>query len=149
MPCTSADPRTAAVVEAYENLQPGSLPVLMACYAEQARFQDPFNDVQGRPAIGRIFEHMFEALTEPRFEVHSSVTEGATAFLTWSFHFRRSPAAAPMCIRGATQLEFDGAGLVTLHRDHWDAAAELYAQLPVLGALMRWLQRRFATPPAG
>jgi hypothetical protein len=31
---------------------------------------------------------------------------------------------------------------VRLHRDYWDAAGELYAQLPLLGALMRWLQRR-------
>jgi len=35
---------------------------------------------------------------------------------------------------------------VTLHRDYWDAANELYAQLPLIGALMRWLRRQLATP---
>jgi len=149
MPCTSADPRTAAVVQAYENLQRSSLPALMERYAESARFQDPFNDVQGRPAIERIFVHMFDALTEPHFDVHAAVTEGPTAFLTWTFHFRRSASAPPMCIHGATQLAFDGHGLVVLHRDYWDAAQELYAQLPILGALVRWLRRRFTTPQAG
>jgi hypothetical protein len=37
---------------------------------------------------------------------------------------------------------FDAQGLVTLHRDYWDAAEELYEKLPVVGALMRWLKRR-------
>jgi len=32
--------------------------------------------------------------------------------------------------------------LVSLHRDYWDAAEELYEQIPVLGGFMRWLKRR-------
>jgi len=45
-------------------------------------------------------------------------------------------------VRGATHLRFDAAGKVVLHRDYWDAAEELYAKLPLLGVLMRGLQRR-------
>ncbi len=45
-------------------------------------------------------------------------------------------------VRGASLLVLDGPGLVTLHRDYWDAAEELYEKLPVVGALMRWLRRR-------
>jgi len=33
-----------------------------------------------------------------------------------------------------------------LHRDYWDAAGELYAKLPLIGAVMRWLRRRAGTP---
>ncbi|MGA0584669.1 MAG: nuclear transport factor 2 family protein, partial [Castellaniella sp.] len=32
-------------------------------------------------------------------------------------------------------------GLVSFHRDYWDAAEELYEKLPVLGRLMRWLRK--------
>jgi hypothetical protein len=32
--------------------------------------------------------------------------------------------------------------LITLHRDYWDAAEELYEKLPVLGGLMRWLKKQ-------
>jgi hypothetical protein len=46
-------------------------------------------------------------------------------------------------VRGATQLAFDPhSGLVVLHRDYWDTGEELYARLPLLGAVMRWLRRR-------
>jgi len=37
---------------------------------------------------------------------------------------------------------FSDAGLVTLHRDYWDAAQELYEKLPVVSSLMRWLRKR-------
>ena len=44
-------------------------------------------------------------------------------------------------MRGASHLRFDASGKVMLHRDYWDAAEELYAKLPLLGAPMRLLQR--------
>jgi hypothetical protein len=33
---------------------------------------------------------------------------------------------------------------VVWHRDYWDAAGELYAKLPLVGPLMRFLARRMA-----
>jgi hypothetical protein len=36
----------------------------------------------------------------------------------------------------------DEAGRITVHRDYWDAAEELYEKLPLVGRLMRWLKRR-------
>ena len=48
----------------------------------------------------------------------------------------------PQTIRGGSHLVFSEDGLVTLHRDYWDAAEELYEKLPVVGSLMRWLKKR-------
>ncbi|MDP3310767.1 MAG: nuclear transport factor 2 family protein, partial [Polaromonas sp.] len=45
-------------------------------------------------------------------------------------------------VRGTSHLKLTGAGLVSYHRDYWDAAEELYEKLPLLGSLMRWLKRR-------
>jgi hypothetical protein len=69
--------------------------------------------------------------------------------LGWEFHLRLR--GAPAVIRGVSHLRFDGAGRVVDHRDYWDAAEELYARLPVLGTLMRWLRERLSarcTKPA-
>ena len=43
-------------------------------------------------------------------------------------------------------VTFAANGKVTLHRDYWDAAEELYARLPVLKWLMRALARQAAAP---
>jgi len=137
-----ADPRTARVVQHFEALTPHTLPALLALYAPEARFKDPFNDVQGLPAMQAIFQHMFDTLEAPRFTVRLAVTEGDDAFLTWDFTFQRRGSSQPWCIHGSTHLHFGPDGRVALHRDYWDAAEELYAKLPLLGALMRWLQRQ-------
>ena len=115
---------------------------LGAIYAVDARFKDPFNEVRGLAAITTIFEHMFEQVDAPRFVVSTQVLQGSQAFITWDFRFRMKRfSKREQCIRGATHIVFDERGAVSVHRDYWDAAEELYEKLPLLGALMRWLKR--------
>ena len=135
---------TDRLAQFYEQITPAHLTQLGAHYASDARFKDPFNEVQGIAAIARIFEHMFANLNQPRFIVTTQVVEGQQAFLTWEFRFgfQRWNTDTEQCIRGATHLRFNLQGLIELHRDYWDAAEELYEKLPAIGALMRWLRRK-------
>lgn len=136
----------ARLVIFYETIGPASLAQLAAIYAPDAAFKDPFNEVRGIAPITAIFRHMYEQVDAPRFVITTCVLHGADAFLTWDFSFTMKRfSKAPQTIRGATHLRFDGAGLVCLHRDYWDAAEELYEKLPLLGGLMRWLKRRAAS----
>lgn len=141
-----SDPRAAvqALARFYEGLSPRDLDRLPAFYAADARFKDPFNEVQGLAAIRGIFSHMFTALHEPRFVVTQQLVDGLQAFLVWEFRFRmrRFDTTTIQVIRGGSHLVLDAQGKVTLHRDYWDAAEELYEKLPGLGALMRWLRRQ-------
>ena len=130
----------ARIVEYFESLTPESVARLGEHYAENAWFKDPFNEVEGLERIQRIFEHMFRRLEAPRFRVTDRIGDAGGAMLAWEFRFRMRGRA--MLIRGATHLRFDGRGKVAYHRDYWDAAEELYARLPLLGGLMRLLQRR-------
>ncbi|CAD5367033.1 Putative transcriptional regulator [Rubrivivax sp. A210] len=137
------DARVRRVIAAYALLSPATLEDVEALYAADARFKDPFNEVQGRTAVRAIFEHMFRQVTAPRFVFHEAVAQGDIAFLSWTLHYRSSARAADEhAIRGSTELRFDAQGLVAWHRDYWDAAEELYEKLPLLGALMRALKRR-------
>jgi hypothetical protein len=54
--------RTDAVVHFFEHLQRSELARLGQIYAPQARFRDPFNEVQGLAQIEAIFEHMYRSL---------------------------------------------------------------------------------------
>jgi steroid Delta-isomerase len=144
MPQTSTHETVQGLVHFFEQLQPQDLTRLPALYAPDARFKDPFNEVQGLPSIERIFAHMFESLDSPHFIVTERIVQNAQCFLVWDFRFRfrRFDTQTWQTVRGGTHLVFNEAGLVTLHRDYWDAAEELYEKLPGVGALMRWLKRR-------
>jgi hypothetical protein len=117
---------------------------LHTLYDAQATFKDPFNEVQGLTEIERIFRHMYVALDQPHFVITGQLVEGVQAFLTWEFKFRfkRFDTTTLQTVRGASHVVFNEQGLVTLHRDYWDAAEELYEKLPVLGGVMRWLKKR-------
>jgi steroid delta-isomerase len=137
------DPRVQRIVDAFERLQPADVQRLGEIYIADARFKDPFNEVQGVPAIQRVFEHMFTALIEPRFVIRDALCEGDQCFLSWDFLFRmRRFNPDEQCIRGATHLRLAADGRIAEHRDYWDAAEELYEKLPAVGTLMRWLKRR-------
>lgn len=136
------DPRTARVAAFFESISPASLGTLPTVYSEQARFKDPFNDVTGLPGIQRVFAHMFETVQNPRFVVHHTMTQGEHAWLTWDFLIDRPDGT--LTVHGATQLTFAPDGRIQLHRDYWDTAEELYAKLPLIGTLVRWLTRKLS-----
>jgi hypothetical protein len=135
------------IVQTFETLSPESVARLNAIYAPDAGFKDPFNDVRGLPEIQRIFAHMFVTLVQPRFVVTQRIAQGQQCVLCWEFHFgfRQTKIGQPQCIFGASHLTLDINGRITMHRDYWDAAEELYEKLPWIGGLMRWLKKRAST----
>ena len=143
----TAEAALERVVVFFEQLQPADVARLADLYTADALFKDPFNEVQGVPAIAGIFTHMFDALDAPRFVITQQVQQGAQCFVTWDFLFAMPQirGGQTITIRGASHMvlrEDHGTWRVAVHRDYWDAAEELYEKLPVLGSLMRWLKRR-------
>ena len=136
----------ARLADYFETMTLESVDRIGDFYAPDARFKDPFNDVRGVPAIRQVFHHMFHQVAQPRFIVTERIAGDSSAVLLWQFHFhaRFGLRERPQIIHGASHLRFDDAGLVVLHRDYWDAAEELYAKLPLVGALMRALAGKLA-----
>lgn len=130
----------------FENLAPADLERIAEVYAPTAYFRDPFNEVRGAAQVRRIFAHMFANLDSCRFEILETVVDDKGAFLTWDMTFRvkRWKRGGVQRIHGATHLRFDPAGRIEYHRDYWDVADELYAKLPLIGPVMRYLKRRLA-----
>ena len=139
----ASDARVQRIIDTFERLQPEDVEKLGEIYSTDARFKDPFNEVQGVPAIQQVFRHMFTALIEPRFVIRDAVCDGDQCFLSWDFLFRmRRLRSDEQCIRGGSHLRLAADGRISEHRDYWDVAEELYEKLPMVGALMRWLKRR-------
>ena len=143
-PLPSVEANVDAIVQFFETLSPQALAQIPRFYAQDAVFKDPFNEVRGLQAIDKIFAHMYVALDKPHFVVQERIVQGSQCFLVWNFkfHFKRFDTTTLQTVRGGSHLKFDTDGRITLHRDYWDAAEELYEKLPVVCHLMRWLKKR-------
>ena len=150
----------------FEALTPQTLATIGDIYANDAHFKDPFNDVVGIDKIRAIYAHMFENLTNPRFEITQVIeqseqdeqsgqdeqSDGPTprsalgkhhAFVAWQFKFEWRGQSFD--VPGGTRFVVNGRGLVIDHVDYWDPAAGIYERLPVIGVVMRKLRQRMAT----
>jgi len=134
----------ARAVAFYESLTSSDVARIGDVYAHDAWFRDPFNEVRGVAAIQRIFADMFEKLADCKFTILATVVDEGGALLTWdmTFRMRAYKPEVVQTIHGASHLKFDAAGRIAYHRDYWDAAEELYAKLPLIGPVMRYLKRR-------
>ncbi len=136
--------KLAPLLDWYSQMSPQTLGQIGQFYAAEARFKDPFNEVQGVTAIEAIFRHMFATTENPRFIIGERIEQGQQAFVTWTFEFNLK--GKPYSVIGGSHLVFNVQGDVTLHRDYWDAAEELLQKLPLIGAPIRWLRKQFKLP---
>lgn len=150
---STCSPVLVSFIDYFETLTPQSLKAIDKFYSKEAHFKDPFNETTGIPALGAVFEDMFEQLHDPVFKVVEVIEQtgdaaerGHQAFLVWDFTFRfksfRSTVAQQ--VRGSSHIVFNSDGKVLHHVDYWDAAGQLYEKIPILGKLMRWLRNRLA-----
>lgn len=140
------DRRVLRVCAFWETLSPTTAASVTEVYSEHTRFRDPFNSLSNATQLEALLTHMFERLHQPRFVVCEVALQADGAVLIWDFHYRVrdwQPQRARL-IHGASHVRFGADGRVVEHRDYWDAAGEVYAQLPVLGSVLRWLRKRLA-----
>lgn len=140
------DPRRP-VLDAYcrlfEALAPDRLDELRALCSPDIRFVDPFQAIAGIDRYVALYAHMFRTVAEPRFAILDSGLGAELGFIRW--RFTGSFRGRDVVIDGMSELRFDPAtARISRHVDHWDAAGQVYARLPLAGALVRGLRRLFA-----
>ena len=123
----------------FEQLSPQTLGQITDLYHPHCYFKDPFNEFYERKSLEKLFADMFVKLDQPRFVISETLSEGHSTFIVWQFHFVLRQRNVQ--INGSSHVKFDEQGLVTFHRDYWDAAEELYEKLPVIGFVMKQLKK--------
>ena len=126
-----------------EGLTADSLDDLRALIAPGVRFADPFNDVTGADAMIAVFRDLFDRLGPVGFTVLDLMHDGDRCMMHWRFTARLR--GRPWSFSGTSVVTFDAGGLVREHVDHWDAAADFYERLPVIGWQLAWIRRRLAS----
>ena len=138
----------ATYADTFANLTPDTMGDLLTLVDNDVLFVDPFNRVTGKKAFTAIFDHMFETCINPRFDIsdiaYSPQHDGQRAYLRWRMSGKIDgwPHKA-LDFEGMTEVHVGDNGLITAHIDHWDSASQLFATLPVIGAVLRPIMKRF------
>ncbi len=140
------DPRRAVLDDycrLFASLAPDRLDELRALCSPDVRFVDPFQEIAGIDRYVALYAHMFRTVADPRFAIADSALGTGLGFVRW--RFTGSFRGRAIAIEGMSELRFDPVtGRIREHVDHWDAAGQVYARLPVAGTLVRGLRRLFA-----
>ncbi|WP_066964892.1 nuclear transport factor 2 family protein [Microbulbifer sp. Q7] len=116
-------------------------------YAENVVFSDPVHRIEGLASMQAYFAGVAQNLRECRFEFDQTLVDGSTVNLWWTMHYRhpRLSGGAPLQLRGASLLSLDlETDRVLTHEDIYDLGAMVYEQVPVLGAVLRYVKRGIA-----
>jgi hypothetical protein len=106
-------------------------------------FCDPFHEAKGREAMKEILAGMFTAFDEPRFKVTDLALGDFQGFIQWHFESGGSGRYA-FSFDGMSAVSFCPDSSIFLHQDYWDAAASIHARLPLVGPLVRLINRTIA-----
>ena len=136
-----------AYADIFGAISPDKLSPLREMLSADVRFTDPFNQLAGPDAFIHVFEHMFEVMTNPHFEILDIAQSAQAGYIKWRMTgdiALKKPIAIDLT--GMSEIHFDENGLVHAHIDHWDSASQLLAHLPLIGGLFRPVMRRFSLP---
>ena len=128
----------------YENLKEGSLDEMEFFYDENAFFKDPFNEIEGRDKLMKIFAHMFETLEKPQFVILDTIENSSCAFLTWDFFLRIKGRG--LKIHGSSHLKFNEENRIVYHRDYWDVGEEILLNVPFIRLMYSYFRKKLALP---
>lgn len=136
---------TTAYAELFGSLTPDRLENLSALLNENIAFTDPFNRIDGPDKFIAVFEHMFEVMKEPRFDIEDVGASKGAGYIKWRMTGRlKKKPDFDVNIVGISEVMFDKDGLLICHIDHWDSATQVLSQIPAAGWFVRKLMRLFA-----
>ena len=129
-------------ISAYENLSINNLDTLKNKFTNDVKFEDPFNKVNGKEAVIKIFSEMFEKIDNPKFQIlelsyAQNFDQKLTVYLKWILNGSLKKNKKSFAIKGVSEVKFNDQGKVVKHIDYWDSMTQLIVHLPYVGGLVK------------
>ena len=129
-------------ISAYESLSINNLDKLKNTFTNDIEFEDPFNKVNGKEAVIKIFSEMFEKIDNPKFQIlelsyAQNFDKKLTVYLKWILNGKFKRNKKSFAIKGVSEVKFNDQGKVEKHIDYWDSMTQLIVHLPYVGSLVK------------
>ena len=135
--------KTRNYVSFFENIKQDTLiEEYQKIFDINAKFKDPFNEVEGLDKIFDIFQDMYLKLDNPRFKVIEVVEQENVAYLKWIFEFNFKKDSVQNSFEGVSRVEFNDKQMAISHVDYWDSSENLYEKIPILSFFIKLVKRK-------
>ncbi|MBQ4875904.1 nuclear transport factor 2 family protein [Pseudoalteromonas luteoviolacea] len=130
-------------VDIYNQLSDKNLNLLKNIYDDCVVFSDPLHKVEGIEALTKYFENLYANVSSISFDIKEHYVVDNKGFLYWEMHFSHSKLnnKKNITVAGHSHLTFKGSKVIN-HRDYFDVGALLYRNIPLLGSVIKTLEKR-------
>ncbi|MEE4166166.1 MAG: nuclear transport factor 2 family protein [Desulfocapsaceae bacterium] len=131
----------------YQELRLDTIETLAEIYSDDIHFIDPAHEIKGLPALRTYFSRLYENINHIHFDFRAPLHIQDTAYVQWcmTFSHPRLKSGREIPVDGASFLKFKADGKVCYHRDYFDLGSMLYQHLPVIGTIVKTINRRLGT----
>lgn len=136
-----ADQLASALV-AINTDNPDALAGLDLLYAEDLRFRDPIQQLNGRAAFFAMNEKLLHRMRALHWEIHHADGDDDHAMLEWTMH-ATTKLGVKLSVDGATVAHARN-GQIIDHRDYWDVGEMFASSVPWGLRLLHVVRRPFA-----
>ena len=134
-------------LEVFNALSSDNLYRLEEIYTSDIRFIDPAHEINGLERLRDYFAKLYANVTSVNFDFHEMVSDGLSGYVQWDMHFAHPKlnGGQQITVPGASFLRFSSSGKVCYHRDYFDLGSMLYQHLPLIGSVVRSINRRLGS----
>jgi len=131
----------------FNALSADNLHRLEEIYTRDIRFVDPAHEITGIDSVRDYFAKLYANVTSVHFDFHEEIMSGQNGYVQWDMHLAhpRLNGGRTVTVPGTSFLRFSTDGKVLYHRDYFDLGAMLYQHLPLLGGIVKSINRRLGS----
>lgn len=130
-------------VDIYQKLNNSNLDLLSEIYCDDIQFSDPMHNINGIVELRKYFANLYSNVTHCQFDITDSFSVANNAFVYWSMHYVHPKLASgnTITVQGHSKLTFNGDKIIE-HRDYFNVGELLYKHIPLLGSVIKLIDKR-------
>ncbi len=134
-------------LDLYRILNRDNVDRIAEIYSADILFIDPAHEIKGLENLLSYFKSLYANVEQIEFDFFDAISENDSGYVRWTMTFShpRLKGGADIVVPGTTHLKFSADGKARYHHDYFDLGRMLYQNIPVLGPLIKTINRRLGT----
>lgn len=137
--------KTEKFIEVYQRLNKDNLFLLNDIYHKDIEFIDPLHQVHGLNDLHHYFSGLYSNVSHCKFEISDVVSTDDSTFLYWNMSYAHPKLnkGKSIIVAGHSRLTFTDEKVIA-HRDYFDVGSLLYRHIPLLGSVIKRIDKMAA-----